>query len=195
MTTSRAFSFSFAYAFSFAFAFAGCTRPPQPSATAEPGKTHFVRNDAGEMVEAPLAQIADGGAPVASPSPLPEKVRVVIYSNPRKARVSWGKKQLGTTPVVLERPRDSGPIDLIVRKEGYFPLHTRAYTFRNDTLHTKLTALEDRMTIYGAKAELPAAEPGCCGEGTPPDGGVPAPLPSPSPSDPMLGTPPPALTP
>ncbi len=184
--------FAVAFTFAVGFAFSGCTRPPQPGTVAEPGKTHFVRNDAGEMIAVPVAPTTDGGLPIASPvpSPRPEKVRVVIYSNPKKARVSWGKKQLGTTPIVLERPRDSGPIDLILRKEGYFPLHTRAYTFRNDTIHGKLTALADRMTIYGAKAEIPVAEPGCCGEGTVPDGGLPpAAPPAPAPVAP------PALTP
>src|SRR5207249_6575920 len=89
----------------------------------------------------------------------PAKVRVVVKSVPPKALVSCGKKKLGPTPVIVERPRGSGPMDLIVKSVGYFPVHTRAYTFKNDVLYVKLTKLADRMTIFGARAELPSPSP------------------------------------
>ena len=82
------------------------------------------------------------------------------------AFVFWGKKKLGDTPVTLERPRDSGPVDLVVRSEGWIPVHTRAYTFRNDVLYVKMTKLEDKKTIYGAKQDV---EPP---PGSTPDGGT-----------------------
>ena len=81
-----------------------------------------------------------------------------------------GRKKLGDTPVTLERPRDSGPVDLVVRAEGYFPVHTRAYTFHNDVLYVKLTKLEDRLTLFGAKRDLNEPPPGGV-----PDGGTPPP--------------------
>jgi hypothetical protein len=116
------------------------------------------------------APFSDGGAaskqeaapppPVTGPvAPRPSKVRIVVRSLPPKAWVSWGKKKLGQTPVFLERPRESGPVDLVVRADGFFPLHTRAYTFRNDALTVRLTKLADRMTLFGARAELPAPSP------------------------------------
>lgn len=98
----------------------------------------------------------------------PPKIKIVVRSNPPKATVFWGKKKLGETPVILERPRDSGPIDLVVRDDGYFPVHTRAYTFKNDAVMVRMTKLEDRLTLYGAKHEA----------GDTPDGGVPPPLPT-----------------
>ena len=106
--------------------------------------------------------------------PLPPKIKIIVHSRgPDKgtAFVFWGKKKLGETPVTLERPRDSGPVDLVVRSEGWFPVHTRAYTFRNDVIYVKMTKLDDRKTIYGAKQD---AEPP---PGSTPDGGVP-PLPT-----------------
>src|SRR5450432_1297312 len=59
-----------------------------------------------------------------SPKPVPVMVRVMVRSSPTKSLVYWGKKKLGETPVTLDRPRDSGPVDLIVRRVGYFPFHT-----------------------------------------------------------------------
>jgi hypothetical protein len=49
-------------------------------------------------------------------------------------------------------------------------VHTRAYTFRNDTLWVKLTKLDDRMTLFGAKRDVNEPPPGST-----PDGGVPPP--------------------
>ena len=89
----------------------------------------------------------------------------------------WGRKKLGDTPVTLERPRDSGPVDLVVRGDGFFPVHTRAYTFHNDVLYVKMTKLEDRMTLFGAKRDLNETPP----PGAVPDGGVPVVVPAPSP--------------
>jgi hypothetical protein len=97
--------------------------------------------------------------PVAPPVPPPTKIKVVVRSSPPKATVFWGKKKLGDTPVTLERPRDSGPVDLVVRLEGHFPVHTRAYSFRNDTVYVKLTKLEERMSILGAKEPPPPPPP------------------------------------
>jgi hypothetical protein len=141
---------------------AACHETPQP-----------VPKSANDVTAA--AAGVDGGAPVAvaaSPAPAvaapaaaapavqkPAKVRLVIKSIPPKALVTWGKKKLGPTPVILERPRGSGPMDLIVKSVGYFSVHTRAYTFKNDVLYVKLTKLQDRMTIFGAKAELPEPSP------------------------------------
>jgi PEGA domain-containing protein len=111
-----------------------------------------------------------GQATVGAPAkPQPVKIRIVVRSSPPKATVFWGKKKLGDTPVTLERPRDSGPIDLVVRNEGYFPVHTRAYTFKNDGVMVRMTKLDDRMTLFGAKREVTES----------PDGGVPPQAPTP----------------
>jgi hypothetical protein len=138
---------------------AGCKHPaPQPAA--DTGK---------HVVEAPAAPQTQTGttpsqgqpatnppAPAPPPPPLPATVRVSVRTSPpRKAKVFWGRKLLGMTPLQFERPRASGPLDLVLRADGYFPVHVRAYTDWNDGLTVELTKLSDRMKLFGAKRELP----------------------------------------
>src|SRR5262245_52534845 len=72
----------------------------------------------------------DGGAavaPAAPPAPaepLRDTARITFVTNPpANATVTWGKTRLGViTPkqaLVVERPRDSGPLDVVVRSPGY----------------------------------------------------------------------------
>ena len=100
-------------------------------------------------------------APIKPPAPLPplpSKVKINIRSRPR-AMVSWGKKSLGMTPVTVERPRDSGPMDLVLRAQGYLHLHARAYTFRSDSLSVEMTKTEDQGKLLGAKKAPPPPPP------------------------------------
>ena len=126
----------------------------------------------------------------AEAAPAPQKsedsVRITVQTvPPRKAVVKWGSKNLGMIPVpkalILVRPRDSGPMDLVIRASGYLPVHTRAYTFSDSRLAVKLTALSEKNTLFGYREELPP-------EGTP-DGGVAPPAPS-APTPTPVGTPP-----
>jgi hypothetical protein len=101
----------------------------------------------------------------AAPSPT---VKLVIRTFPaRKGVVMWGGKRLGfvdrNMPLVIERPRDSGPLDLVIRVTDYVPVHTRAYTFSDANIDVKITPLDKKDTIYGYKEPLP------------PDAGVPFP--------------------
>jgi hypothetical protein len=125
--------------------------------------------------EAPAPPAATVTAP-ATPAPPTQKetVRVVfkIYP-PNRATVTWGKKKLGTIKpresLVVQRPRDSGPLDVVVRAENCLPVHTRAYTFTDSTVSVKVTPLDKKNTIYGYKEEVPPEDGGIGG----PDGGVP----------------------
>src|SRR5689334_366637 len=74
---------------------------------------------------------APGTAPAsAAPAPNPEKVKITILTIPsnsiKKVFVNWGKRKLGIIvphhPLIVERPRDSGPLDLIITAEGYVPV-------------------------------------------------------------------------
>jgi hypothetical protein len=105
-----------------------------------------------------------------------ELVHITIQTlPPRKAMVKWGRKSLGVIPVphplVVERPRDSGPLDLVLRAPGYLPVHTRAYTFTDSRVAVKLTPPEEKNKLFGYREE-PAPNP---------DAGVP---PAPSPATP-----------
>jgi hypothetical protein len=97
------------------------------------------------------------------PAAKPDTVRIFIQTvPPRKAMVKWGGKSLGTIPVpralVVERPRDSGPLDLVIRAAGFLPVHTRAYTFSDSRVAVKLTPPSDKNKLFGYR-EDPAPHP------------------------------------
>lgn len=86
---------------------------------------------------------------------LEEKVTISIRSSPR-ASVRWGGRTLGETPLTLERPRESGPMDLTLSASGYLPLHVRAYTFSNDTISARLVSNAEKTKVFGYPASLDA---------------------------------------
>jgi hypothetical protein len=79
-------------------------------------------------------------------------------------------------PLVVVRPRDSGPLDLVVRAAGFLPVHTRAYTFSDSRVAVKLTPVEEKNTLFGFRAEVPPVA------AANPDGGAPPPAPAPPPN-------------
>ena len=104
-----------------------------------------------------------------APAAKPDTVNISIQTvPPRKAQVKWGGKHLGVIPVpsalVVVRPRDSGPLDLVLRAPGFLPVHTRAYTFTDSRVAVKLTSPTEKSKLFGYREE-PSANP---------DGGVPA---------------------
>jgi hypothetical protein len=124
----------------------------------------------------------DGGAP----PPLPAKVKIYFFTVPVvKTELRWGKKKLGIInppvapkyrkPFFIERPRDSGPMDLLAKADGFLPLNTRVYTYNDNKVWLKLTAEADKNKVLGYKQEIPDAGadggvPGQPGQG---DAGVP----------------------
>src|SRR5262249_32983929 len=118
----------------------GANAPSEPNAapSAPTAPTASAGATAPQGPNAPTENAPTAPVPPVAPA-RPVKVRIVIRSVPPRALVNWGKLKLGPTPVTLERPGDSGPIDLIVRSDGYFPLHTRAYTFRSEGMLVRLT--------------------------------------------------------
>jgi hypothetical protein len=116
----------------------------------------------------------------AVPGALVATVKITIITVPTQKRVSvyWGKKRLGLIaphqPLILQRPRDSGPMDLIIQCEGFVPVQTRAYTFSDNKLAVKLTPVDQKNTLLGYREEVPPPPP------PPPqsDAGAPPGLPS-----------------
>lgn len=103
--------------------------------------------------EPPRRHRADAGAPL-SPT-----VKLTFRTFPaRRASVMWGSKRLGFTdrgkPLVVERPRDSGPLDVVVRSEGFLPVHARAFTFDDAFVDVRITPLEKKDTVYGYQQPL-----------------------------------------
>jgi hypothetical protein len=99
--------------------------------------------------------------PKAEPAPMPASAQIVFNTVPATdALVSWGKKKLGRIaprqPLTVTRPRDSGPLDVIVTAEGFFPVHTRAHTFSDNKVTVKLTPLDQQATLLGYRVPLDA---------------------------------------
>jgi len=132
---------------------------------------------AGARAEAPAPVVAADAGAVTETKEAPTlapTVRIVFkVVPPNIATVTWGNKKLGIikpkAPVIIERPRDSGPMDVVFKSNGYVTVHTRVYTFTNSTLAVKLTPVDKKNTIYGYREEVPPETDG----GSPyPDGGV-----------------------
>src|SRR5262249_46175270 len=95
------------------------------------------------QAQAPPPPPAPAPPPAAAPPPAPPEppvlIKLTIKTVPIKMKVYWGRKLLGETPLILQRPLNSGPMDLVFKLDGYFPLHVRAYTYKNDTVVMKAT--------------------------------------------------------
>ena len=108
----------------------------------------------------PAVPTAGATAPPAAPS---DTVRIIftVIPSTATAKVLWGKKLLGVVaprkPLVMVRPRDSGPLDVVVRADGFLPVQTRVYTFADSKLGVKLTTLDDKKTLLGYR-EPPSPE-------------------------------------
>ena len=127
-----------------------------------------------------LAQLRtpDAGAPAAARPPS-SKVRITFQTVPilknKKVEVRWGKKRLGfidgaRKPFILERARDSGPIDVTIKAEGFITVNTRAYTFDDNKVFVKMTPVEEKHTLLGYRVQLPD---GGADGGVPDGGGMP----------------------
>jgi hypothetical protein len=141
-----------------------------PGPTGHDGVGETAANGAaGEAAEAP-GESSTGGpvhpplnprasAQVDAGPPLSPNVKVTFRTfPPRRASVMWGSKRLGFIdrgkPLVVERVRDSGPLDVVVRAEGYIPVHARAYTFNDAVVDVKITPVDKKDTLYGYQQPL-----------------------------------------
>ena len=125
--------------------------------------------------------VAPPGAPATAPPAAAKtqspNVRIVftVLPSTKKATVFWGKKKLGAiaphAPLIVQRPRDSGPLDVVVRADGCVPVQTRAYTFEDSKVAVKVTPNDEKNTLLGYREEIPAGDGGM--PSSPPDGGVP----------------------
>jgi hypothetical protein len=123
-------------------------------------------------VPAPSASAPRAAAAVAAPAaddfvgevpdnnPTSEIVTIKLVADPaRKARVFWGRKDLGLAPLELTRPRHSGPLDLVVVTPGALTLHTRVFTDRDDKLALRLYAEREAPALLGYHPPAPTTSP------------------------------------
>jgi len=129
---------------------------PERVPVANPAATTTAQSDAG--TRAPNAPNAVVTTPPSS------HARIMFSTIPQvNANVLWGKKSLGRIapkqPLVILRPRDSGPLDVTITAPGYLPVQTRAHTFADTHVQVKLTTLEDKPTLWGYRVPLDAGVP------------------------------------
>ena len=102
------------------------------------------------------------------------RIVFTVLPSTKKATVFWGKKKLGAiaphAPLIVQRPRDSGPLDVVVRADGCVPVQTRAYTFEDSKVAVKVTPNDEKNTLLGYREEIPAGDGGMPASN--PDGGV-----------------------
>jgi hypothetical protein len=104
----------------------------------------------------------DGGVAAAEP---PKTTATIVFttSPATYARVMWGRKLLGTigpkAPLVIVRPRDSGPLDVMITAGGYLPVQTRAHTFADNKVSVRLTTPEQKPSLWGYRQPLDAGAP------------------------------------
>lgn len=153
-----------------ALALASCSKrtqaPPPPSAnpSSNPAPRPVpVPAEAPTIVAAPDARGEEepliGEAPESNPTSETVTIRLVADPN-RKARVFWGRKDLGLAPLELTRPRGSGPMDLVVVAPGAMTLHTRVFTDRDDKLALRLYAESEAPAMLGYREDqVPQPKP------------------------------------
>lgn len=153
-----------------ALALAGCAKRTQapPPPPANPSSNPAPRPvpapaEAPTIVAAPDARGEEepliGEAPESNPTS--ETVTIKLVADPnRKARVFWGRKDLGLAPLELTRPRGSGPMDLVVVTPGAMTLHTRVFTDRDDKLALRLYAESEAPAMLGYREDqVPQPKP------------------------------------
>lgn len=129
---------------------------------------------AAEQAAPPAAAAAPGAKPVAPPS---DKVRITftVWPPSLKAMVFWGRRRLGLIaphqPLIVERSRDSGPLDVIVKAQGFLPVQTRAYTFADSKVSVKMTPPDQKKTLLGYREAVPDGGATPSGESHTPDAG------------------------
>lgn len=72
------------------------------------------------------------------------KITVHLSSRPRGARVYYGGKLLGNTPLGLTAKKGSTPFDVVLKKGGYMTLHTRIRRKVSRSFHFKLSPAKIR---------------------------------------------------
>jgi len=102
-----------------------------------------------DLEPAPVDDRADGGTVT---------IKLVVDAR-RQAHVTWGRKDLGVAPLEIVRPRGSAPLDLTIQAPGYLPLHTRAFTDRDDKLSLRFYSERDGVGLPGYALPAPAPLP------------------------------------
>lgn len=184
--------------------FGACQSKPQPQAPAPPAaQTPQVKDqtqtpppeDPSAAVESAAAESEDLATEAPEDDPASQTVKLKLEVAPRSARavVWWGKQKLGEPPLTIERPRRSGPMNLVIKADGFLDHHTRLFTDRDDRLSLSLVRPNDAVGMLGYKRRPGQGQPAAPhDEPVPKVDPVPAPVDNaPAPEVPQAETPPP----
>jgi hypothetical protein len=131
---------------------AGCGSPPPPPGPGpapEPPRAAAPRAPEPPLEdEAPERAVAAAGGPQVT-------IKLLAEAG-KKAHVFWGRKDLGLAPLEIQRPRGSGPLDLLVSAPGFLPLHTRVFTDRDDVVSLRLYDAEGARGLLGYPVKIEA---------------------------------------
>jgi hypothetical protein len=108
----------------------------------------------------------EGPEPLAVTPGGPEVTLKFLADAARKAHVFWGRKDLGQAPLEIRRPRGSGPLDLLIVAPGFLPLHTRAFTDRDEILPLRLYDEAAARGLLGHPVGSPSGDTGKDGDRT-----------------------------
>ncbi len=141
----------------------GAGAPPSSGSSASKGESGDTPSKAA-IAAAPTAKAEDDlQSEEREANPLSETVTLTLsISPPVKAQVMWGSKQLAriapdNPTVELQRPRNTGPLDLEIRAEGFLPHHTRLYSDRNDKVSVHLVRPAEASSLLGYRSSAAAA--------------------------------------
>ena len=139
----------------------GCDRPrPPPPAPPAPPAAPAAPPVAAPPPVAPPAQAApqddeelQGEEREANPRSETVKLKLIV-TPAAKGTVHWGRKKLadlqpGKMTLDTERPRNSGPLDLLIRADGFLPHHVRLFTDRDDKLSVHLVRPDQAQGLLG----------------------------------------------
>lgn len=117
------------------------TPPPTPVQPPAAAATEEVQDD--ETLDAETPE-QDPGSPT---------VKLRLEASPRSAHpvVFWGRTKLGEAPVTIERPRRSGPMDVLITAPGFLDYHTRLFTDRDDKLSIAMVRSTEAGNMLGYK--------------------------------------------
>jgi hypothetical protein len=141
----------------------GCASPPASPSVPPAGAAAPPATAGPPPASEPAPAVVDDDPPPPPPDAGTVTIKLVADAR-RQAHVFWGRKDLGVAPLEVKRPRGSGPIDLLVVAPGALPLHTRAFTDRDETLALRLYGDKEATGMLGW---TPSPEPAATSASTP----------------------------
>ena len=113
------------------------------------------RAASGPVSPAPIDDDDDREPAAPAGGPLPHVTIRLSVDRHWKAHVFWGRKDLGIAPLEIQRPRGSGPLDLLIVADDALPLHTRVFTDRDSALAVRLYGESEAPSLLGYRLGYP----------------------------------------